>query len=261
MKIKALLVALIFTTAVNPQLRGEDTLGTAHHIFEDFWNDAMETEKTDTNSRETVRQRAAGLAEAVQPLLTAGILEYLNNAAQPSSTALKQKLSEALTAPTVKGRTAEGVADVISSQSGDTFVVVYTVNYCIACSKAWLGEFARQNGKFVLKFSIQNLASDQMVYLARLPVPSEKLTFLLYGVHLGDSHNRLNVQAFTVDETIRLIWSKLDLPQGQISINNSTVTLTYLSSLIPPWNERSEDYAVDEKGSFHLVAEAERPEP
>lgn len=234
--VSSLLTGSVFAT--------EESFTKAHELFTQFWNDALQTTKSDAKGRELTRKQAIDLPAKLEEPLTHGILAYLNDTQHPSATNLKSTIAKVLTAPMMGNQTAEGVADVVATKDNGTFFVVYTTNYCIVCSKTWLGEFRRRDGQIVLQSSTRDVASDETVHLALLPSNSSSPVILLYGVHLGDAHNRFNAEALSSDGGLHTVWSKMNLPQGQLLINVNQLILTYESALTPPFEEKREIYQI-----------------
>lgn len=240
-------ITIVVLLILSSNTYAQDNIGRAHELFTQFWSNALHTNKNDTAEKEQTRKRAIELPREMEDPLTHGILDYLNGAQHPSASVLQASLAKALTAPMMGDQTAEGVADVVSTIDKNAYFVAYGVNYCITCSSTWFGEFTRKNGGFILNSYTREAGADQTVHVALIAPGTTPEIVLLYGVHLGDAHNRLNVRAYKFDANqLRLIWSLLDQPEGVIAIHERQITITSFTTLTPPFYQRQQVFDVTE---------------
>ncbi len=61
-------------------------------------------------------------------------------------------------------------------------------------------------------------------------------------------------------DKLRRVWSRQELPQGRLEAVGNKLTLTYLTRLVPPWEERTDIYAVGPSG-VKLEATRRKPNP
>lgn len=242
--LKTLTFAILIYSSV-PTLHGQTEFDQAHQLFSKFWTTAMSIQKTDIDGRAKIRKAAKDLPSEMQPLMYNGILSYLNSQGSHPSDKLKDRLSQVLTPPSFGGVVAEGIADTASNDNERIVVVAYAVNYCIVCSRTWLGIFVRTNGKFHLAASADDASLDQTVHVA-LFSSARVPTVLLYGVHLGDAHNRLDAQALRPagNGKFHVIWSRVDEPQGRLHVDHSVIEITHTLSLNPSSEEKTDSYKV-----------------
>ena len=224
-----------------------------------FWT-AVAQDGRNPASRERLSRQGAELPGTIQPLLSQGILEYLNSNASISVDQLTLRIAEALSAPGVGVRSiadAKGVASVVPIPGRNAYAVAYTVSYCASCSRSWLGIFQMRKRKFALLASLNDPAPDEAVYLSVLGVGATTL-LVLHGTHWGDAHNRLDARAYSTTRPIREVWSRLGLPQGKIVISTDKIGLVFMSSPVPPWKEIKDTYQVRE-GRLILVHHTSAP--
>ncbi len=216
---------------------------SAHAIFAEYWADASAAAKTRTAlARNQLRQKTTDLPRLLEGPINQGIIDYLNQSGTKSPNELKVLLAKALTPPNINDGPIQNSVDVVALMDGDVYIVTYDINYCAACSTSWIGVFRHNsNGKFLLIDHVENPGQNQTVHLGILH--SELMTMVVfYGTNWGDAHNRLNVRVYSIQNQLRQIWERLDLPQGQISLSGDRLVLSFLSSLTPPWDTITETY-------------------
>jgi len=205
--------------------QGQGDFQRAHTAFTSYWFKTLQARPNDVTGRERVHDSGLRLHEQVVNRLTPAILDYLNSPRRFSLSDLKERLSRVLTAPTMGNVTAKGVADAVSVNNGKTVFVAYTVDYCIVCSKAWLGKFVFQDGKFDLQWSTDSVAAGHAVHLV-LVGNGSSTAIALYGVQWGDPHNHLGLWMFSSEASEpEPIWS-LYRPEGDVSFAGNKIVVS-----------------------------------
>ncbi len=241
MKVSKVAAGLVLAFLI-PDAQGQNGFNQAHEMFTTYWNETLHAKKNDSAETEMLRKRASDLPAQLETLLTKAVFDYLSSTVSPSPEALKNDLSRALTAPMGEGQPAEGVADAVSVDHGKAFFVAYGVGTCASCSKIWFGKFVSRRGKFTLQSSTDSEAANQMVHLALIRADHSSAV-VLYGVHLGDPHNRLDLRLYNPESTeLKPIWSLLDQPEGKASFQGLTIRIESDSSLTGPALRQSQSF-------------------
>ncbi len=236
------ILAMASTQATH--LYAQTAFQKAHQRVTALWQDAGKMGNNHAN-REAVKQEGRSLPNEVEPLLTQGVLDYLNHHAKISAEELTLSIARALAAPGIPVSTvadADGVVSVMPFQNEKAYAVAYTVSYCVSCSESWLGIFERRD-QFMLTSHFNNPLANDAVHLASMGNGLAPL-FVLYGVHWGDAHSRLDVRAYSSKGGLTETWSRLDLPEGTISFSDLEFTLAFRSALLAPWTEVRETYRI-----------------
>ncbi len=174
----------------------------------------------------------------------------LGGGAAPSCEALLEGLRGSLG---FRGEPDPNVASVLclSHNSGTYYVVAYALTAAATYSRSWVGVFGPSGTGHhnQLLASVDNTLPDKTVALARLPDgESGEARFLAYGVNWGDPHGRLTVIAYRlVGQKLKATWSRTDLPEGQVTVEDGNIGLTFLSSALGPGYK-----------SVHLIKESYR---
>ena len=169
----------------------------------------------------------------VQGLINQGIVSALNRQPRPSEGELQNELEEVVGL----GVNPENKASAFSFQTaaGKLYVVAYELGVLVTNSRSWIGVLGSPaEGKpCVVLASVENSLPNKTIAVRPLSQPGDsELTFLAYGINWGDAHNRLTVIAYSfTGEKLRAIWSRTDLPEGQVRVVDGKIDLTYLSAL------------------------------
>lgn len=172
----------------------------------------------------------------VQGLVNQGIGSALNRQPRPSGQELQDELRDVVGL----GVGPENKASAFSFQTAarKVYVVAYALGVGPTDSRSWIGVFGCQGeGKPCgLLASVENSLADKTIAVQPLSHPGEPgLTFLAYGINWGDAHNRLTVLAYSLaDQKLKAIWSRADLPQGQLKVRDGKIKLDFLSSPLGP---------------------------
>jgi len=161
----------------------------------------------------------------------------LGGGSAPSCEALLEDLRRSLG---FRGEPDPNVASVLClpHNSGTYYVVAYALTAAATYSRSWLGVFGPSGtGRASqLLASVDNTLPDKTAGLARLPDgKSGEVRFLAYGVNWGDPHGRLTVIAYRlVARKLEAMWSRTDLPEGQVTVEDGKIGLSFLSSALGP---------------------------
>ena len=141
-----------------------------------------------------------------------------------------------------------------------SYVVAYYIGYCAICSRSWIGIIGLTGNHYEMLASDENSLPNQG--LTVIPLGSGSLEFarfLAYGRSWGDAHGRLNAIAYSFDgRQLHRIWSRLELPQGKITVTSAKIILSFLTSLPSSSRERIQVYTVTPEG-IQLQNASERP--
>ena len=190
-----------------------------------------------------VERRA--LHHEIAPMLTHGIISYLESGEAATPKGLKTKLVAALSEADVN----PDIASVAALDGGRIFVVAYDVSLCSTCSTSWLGIFERVRGKYVLRDSTENAMHNRTIKLEKMGSG----LVLLSGVTWGDAHTRMQVRMYSTKDKLKVRWSSVDLPGGVTKVKSkSEFSLRYRTSLQLLSEMVQRDYLVVH-GSVHLI--------
>jgi hypothetical protein len=237
MKLSALLClgAVCVVLFCPPTLLAQQEFQAAHEKITGFFLEAQPTR--DPARREQISKDASALPGTVIPLITSGLLRNFNAKPAMSVDRMTLELAEALAAPTapiMNASGAEGVASIVATRDSQLCAVAYDVSTCAACSTSWLGIFRRRRDKWVIAAHIVDPVTNDTVHAAWIGEGKPPL-LLLYGIHWGDAHNRLDVRVYTLSSgTIREVSSLLDQPEGEIAIRNTKITISSDTALTSP---------------------------
>jgi hypothetical protein len=198
----------------------------------------------------------------VEELMTQGIIDLLNSGQARSLEYLQQKVSTTLqVGPQEAGNIPDVYVLLLGPAGNPSYVVVYEIPYCADCSRSWIGVFAQDNNQYRLRSSLEDPLPNQSIRAVPLWVSSNGIRFLVYGTTWGDAHNRLNIAAYFYDgRNIGTIWSRMGLTQGTVDVKSGAMVISFLTTLRPPWNKRTEIYDLTATG-IHLQNATESPEP
>ena len=247
---------LLLSPALGSQSKFEEARARLEEI------DRLQKQKRDKDTVEKLTKLVNSAPQQVEQLLKEGTVELLNTAGDHSSQEIQEKLSAALQIAPPDQYKPEVFVFSAASLHGPSFLVAYNVPFCAACSRAWIGLIGKKRDHYeVLSESGASFAgkSLQVVPLDRTEQALGR--FLVYGTNLGDSHSRFSVVAYALDKyELKEIWSREDLPQGNIKIANSKISLTFLTALRPPCAERTENYSLL-SNRIELLNWSEHPAP
>ncbi|MGH9862041.1 MAG: hypothetical protein ACRD35_01310, partial [Candidatus Acidiferrales bacterium] len=200
----------------------------------------------------------------IQAVVNQGIVSALNRQPRPSAQDLENELRDVLGFRNPDAQLASAFSFQTSSRK--VYVAAYALGIGATSTRSWIGVFGPLGlgNPYALLASVENSLPDKIIALHPLNDPEEQgLTFLAYGINWGDAHNRLTVIAYSFDgHKLKPIWSRADLPQGQIRVEGTKIKLTFLSSLLGPGyksvREITEIYRVT-SSSIELEKRFERP--
>jgi hypothetical protein len=241
-------------------------LGRAKQMIQQLENERLEAAKAGATSKFTatyIDERLAAIGASVNQ----GLLSELNAPSRPSCEALEGELRAALGYGSVEDPHVASVT-CMPSKGRVYYVVAYALTFGVAYSRSWIGIFAPSvgDGQYQTAASAADSLPSKTVALKPLPiVVGGKLSFLAYGINWSDAHNRLSVIAYSLSKgRLEPIWSRADLPEGDIKLEGTKIKLTLLSSPLGPGyesvHEISEVYEVSGSG-IRLEKRLESPRP
>lgn len=193
-----------------------------------------------------------------------GALESTFSATRrPNCEALQEELRSALG----RGRPDPNLASILCLWRAQAdYVVGYDLTEGPVYSRSWIGIFgpSAHDGRYRMVASEQDTLPDKTIALALLPRDGHgELRFLAYGINWGDAHNRLTAIAYVLnDRILRPIWSRTQLPEGQLRVQGGTIQISFLSSALGPGyggvRSVAETYRVTPTG-IKLENRTERP--
>ncbi|MGA2629123.1 MAG: hypothetical protein ABSG54_02820 [Terriglobia bacterium] len=227
-------VALVLFLGTPLSFAGSE-LERARQMLQQLERDRSEAGKTHRQfTADEIEQRLI----RIQRVVNQGILSLLNQTSPPARGQLEKSLWRMQGIP--EGSTGPGLASVLSNETSGrrVFVVAYTLVGAIAMSRSWIGVFGsdESGGPFEVLASADNTLPNKTVAVELLGTPRRKgLVLLAYGVNWGDAHNRLTVIAYSFSgRRLEPIWSRADLPQGEVKTEDDKIKLTFLSSPLGP---------------------------
>jgi hypothetical protein len=206
-------------------------MGLSHQIREGA--EAARKEKKQPEFSWKEYDRSLG---GIQGVINEGIITALNREVRPSGEELQNELREAVGLDiNAKNKAA---AFSFETPTQKLYIVAYALGTLVANSRSWVGVFGPQGHgrRYALLASVENSLPDKTIAIQPLGHSGKSgLTFLAYGINWGDAHNRLTVIAYAFGgKTLKAIWSRSDLPQGQLSVQDGSITLNFLSSPLGP---------------------------
>lgn len=204
---------------------------------------------SDRTNAKTALQKAALVTEIgstlpeIERLTLSGIGQLLDSSRATSAAGLQEELESVL-----------GNASVLKLpwSDGPVYVIAFTIASCADCSRSWLGAFANVQGHYTVIASAENSEPNRVVSLTPLPQHGGGARFLVSRLLLGDAHNRLDASAYELQaRALRVLWSRLALPQGRVEVRNGTIILSFASGLEPSSQEVTEIYSFD-RGKIDL---------
>jgi hypothetical protein len=216
-------------------------------------------------AKETV-QRLADLVvstpQQVETLLTNGLLDLLNTPGTHGAADLYQKLSASLQIDPPDQNRPEVFVYPVEYGGNQKYFIAYNIVYCASCSREWIGIVGRKTGPYEILAVEDSPSPNRSLTVTMLsPTPDGKPRFLVYGTNWGDAHNRLSAALYSFDaQQLKKTWSLTDLPQGTVKITPTAITFSYLTSLAPPWTEKTEVYSILPT-EIKLRQSVERPNP
>lgn len=254
----ARLVAAFFI--LSPWTQAQSEFDKAHALLKDL-SQVQQQKRDEANVR-----RLAELMNSVplqtQRLLSAGIVRLLNSPGAHSVSEIHAKLVSALQLDLSSEFQPEVFVFAFPIGRPTTYIIAFNIVYCVTCSRDWIGVVGREDGVFQTLASEDNGFPNQSLSVTMLQSPGQgKTRFLVHGTNWGDAHSRMSVVAYRFGGyELARIWSRVDLPQGTIKITPTEITLSFLTALVPPWNERTETYAILPE-EIQLRQSSERTEP
>lgn len=259
-------LAVVLLLSIGASLCAQTELQQARQMLQELYQqvrEAAEARLREGRQPEYTWQDYNRRLLQIQGLINQGIVSALNQQPRPSGGELERELRYVLGA----GIPAETKASAFSFHmaSHELYVVAYALGIGATSTRSWIGVFGPPGlgNAYALLASVENSLPDKTIALQPLYHPPEQgLTFLAYGFNWGDAHNRLTVIGYSFDgEKLESVWSKPDLPQGQISVEGKRISLVFLSSALGPGydvREITEIYRVTSSG-MRLERRSERP--
>jgi hypothetical protein len=200
------------------------------------------------------RSRGPRTAEVRATWLQEGILEELNRSPLPPAQKLETDIRHVL-GGTGDENTKEAAVLTLGTPNRPSYVVAYTIPWCAVCSQSWLGVFTSQLSQ---DYRLTAAAADPLPNrpLALLPLPpqqTDQVRFALFGEAYGDPHHRMTVILYSLQHNdLKALWSRADLAEGRIALENGRLLLTYRTGIDtpgrPPSKERTEVYSMTPSG-------------
>ncbi len=211
-------------------------LEQAGRMLQELDQERMEAAKAGTGAKFNFVYINRRLTE-IETSLNSGLALTLRSPDRPSCDALQDQLRHSLG---YRGEPDPNVASVLCLPNAR--VAYYVVAYALTCgatfSRSWIGLFGPppDGTSFGLLASAENTLPNKTVALVGLrPGVGGRLTFLAYGINWGDAHNRLTLIAYCyTGKRLNPVWSRADLPEGQLKVDGAKIELTYLSSPLGP---------------------------
>lgn len=255
------LLAIILIVIVSPSVRAQSEFGEAHALLEQL--SRTQQEKRDPSNAQKLAELMNSVPQRVQQLLSKAIVQSLSTPIHHTADEIHRKLTAALQVAPFDQAGPEVFVFPFHSGRRDAYLIAYSVVYCVSCSRGWIGVLGRaNNGPYQILSSDDDAFPNQTLVAAMLqPTGEGEPRFLIHGTNWGDAHNRLNVVGYTFDGTrLTIIWSRMGLPQGSIKVTPARITLSFLTSLRPPWSEKTEIYGIL-PGEIKLQRSSEHPDP
>jgi hypothetical protein len=246
------------------EVRSQNALDQAHELLKE-WSQAQQQalrQKPGEADLKRLRAITSSIAQEVPQLLNKGIMEFLNGPGKHAPDELSAKLTAVLQAFPPDQYVPEVFVFPLASEQQGSYLVAYNVPYCVSCSRAWIGLIGKKGGHYEILSEGGNSFDGKSLHVTPLPPGDDgNARFLVYGTNWGDAHSRLTVTAYSfADNQLKSAWSRKDLPQGAVKVTPTEITLSFLTSLTPPWNEKTEVYAILPE-SIQLRQTFERPNP
>jgi hypothetical protein len=257
--VRALCCALVLLI-VGPGAHPQTELDRAHALLDEMTH--LQKHERDKPTTEALTSFLDTGPQQIEDLLNRGFLALLNSPGRHNTDQLRQKLTAALQVAPPEQYSPEVFVFSSSPKNQPTYFVAYNFGYCAACSRNWIGVFGRVGGVYRILASVENPFPNHSLNVTWLPqAKNGEPRLLAYGTNWGDPHNRLSVTAFTfADSHFRREWSLTDLPQGTVEVLPREIIVSYLTSLRPPWAERTEVYAILPE-QIQLRESSEHPNP
>ncbi len=230
----------------------------AHSLLAEI--SSLQKKGRDGEGIEKLTKLVNSVPQEVQQLLNKGLVDFLNTPGPHSGDELQKKLVAALQIDRADPYQPE--VFVFPLEQGGSFVVAYNVAYCATCSRAWIGLIGKRVGHYEVLSEDDGSFDGKSLHVTPLrPGGDGKDRFLVYGTNWGDAHNRLSLTAYSfADNQLKSAWSRKDLPQGAVKVTPTEIILSFLTSLTPPWSEKTEIYSIFPE-SIQLKKSSERLNP
>ncbi|MFZ1136953.1 MAG: hypothetical protein WAN69_18535 [Candidatus Korobacteraceae bacterium] len=244
--LRYVLLILLCLMAIEQAANCQSSFDKAHALLEQLAQDQHELSlETPARSPSVMYDRVAAEVKEVPPqaeqLINQGILGFLNKDRTP--TLLKQEIDSTLQ---VNNTTTEDASFVLPTGNPPRFYLIgYTISFCAICARNWIGIVGPRPAGWEILAELQNQFQNQGIKIFPLNADVNNLTFLVRITNWGDAHNRVSVQIYRFNgHDLKSIWSVSDLAQGQVQVSGSEVTLKYLTTLVPPFEERTDVYSL-----------------
>ena len=230
---------------------GQAKLEAAHSLLAQLWHDRMAAHSPE--SRERIMKEVNSFLPREQQLIEEGILDDLNQTQEPSAQQLEERLRHTLTS-TNETQTGSAAVVTAAGAEGTLYVVVYAVPWCAVCSFSSMDVFGPIGGHYKLLARVDDPLPNRSVALLSLgPKAHGEFRFLVQGTNWGDPHERLTVIVYAFDDyRVTSIWSRANLPDGEVRVVKGTVVLTFHARVDtpgrPPSKIRTEVYRVTGEG-------------
>jgi hypothetical protein len=242
------LVVVLMVSASVP-LAGQNEFVRVRDMLQEIESERSEAAKSGQAAKFTAAYLARRLS-AVGDVLNGELGSVLGGRIVPSCEGVQEDLRRSLG---FRGEPNPNVASVLCAphDRGAYYVVAYALTGAAIYSRSWVGVFGPSGigHKNQLLASAENPLPDKTVALAHLPdAEGGGVRFLAYGVNWGDPHNRLTLIAYRLmGQNLKATWSRADLPEGQVKVEDGKIDLSFLSSAHGPGRE-----------SVHLIKESYR---
>jgi len=259
-RIIGLLCFTIMPLIVGAAARLQSQFDKAHALLEDISH--LQKHEQDKQTIEELSKLLDSAPQRVEQLLNSGLLTLLNSPGLHTTNELRQKLTAALQVAPTEQYSPEVFVFSSTPKNHPPYFIAYNFGYCAACSRNWIGAFGRVDGAYRILASEENPFPNHSLSVTWLPqAKNGEPRFLAYGTNWGDPHNRLSVIAFSfADSHFRRVWSRTDLPQATIKISPRKLIISFVTSLRPPWTERTEVYDILPE-QIQLRESSEQPRP
>lgn len=219
--------------------------------------------KRDMATLEQLRGLVKKVPEEVPSLLNDATLELLASPGDHPPDQIQAKIASALRIVPLDQYKPEAFVFRLAPQKRAAYLIAYNVPYCASCSRAWIGVIGKKGDRYEILSEGGELFANKSLHVAPL-VRSEggKDRFLVYGTNWGDAHRRLTAVGYVAEGAgLRRFWARTDLPEGNVEVTGAQITLSFLTALTPPWEEKTEVYKILPSEEIKLERSSERPDP
>jgi hypothetical protein len=176
---------------------------------------------------DNIPQEEQSFPPRIQDLLSAGILQALNNGATAGD--VQKKLESVLADPKLVNEPGNVSVLAFGERGNSALVIAYGIPYCVMCNRTWLGTYERVSGSYSNTYSVNQVLDNHTIYLHLLPANGGQKRFVLYGTGLGSADNPLAVQAYELSAgSLREFWTLDGLNNGSIQFQDNEILLRYI---------------------------------